>query len=221
MELFLSTVDYHARHIGKKGDTYYLIKVVDGTIKSVVLAERTTSSPWCFNELFALDRSTLNNALRFNQKRGRIACLYRAGYRILETGHNAYQEISRHLNNRATLIPVEPEARALPTLVELCLRRCPRSQLNRKIIGMFDYFRSCPYCGDFYHPERKDYCCRFQYRRLKVIPNSDPSSVELLRFCEKHRTDISDNESEIPPASSCLFPDPTILSVIDPPRFVY
>ena len=217
MELFLYTVDYHDRHIGKRGETHYLVKVTDGIIKSVVLAERTASSPWCFNELFALDRSTLDSALRFNRKQGRLACLYRAGYRILKTGYEAYQEIFCHPNNRATLIPTELKERTFPTLAELCLRRCPRSQLNRTIVQMFDYFRSCPFCGDFYHPERRDYCCRFQYRRLKSTRDKvEPPGTELLRFWEEHSSDGSE-----PITPCCLFPDPTVLPLLDPPRFVY
>lgn len=218
MDLFLSTVDYCDRYTWRRNQTYYLVKVVDGVIKSVVLADRTTQSPWCFNELFSLDRSTLDSALRFNRKQGRIACLYRAGYRILDDGPNEYLKISRHPNNRATLICSDIKLENIkleniPTLVELCLRRCPRSQLNRSIIRMFDYFRSCPYCGDFYHPDRKDYCCRFQHRRRKVIVDAESSSAELLKFYEKH------NISEIAPSHP--YPDLTILPLIDPPRFVY
>ena len=166
MELFLQTIDYADFNDDKTH--CYLVKVVDGFIRSVVLADRTYDSQWCFNEMFALDRSTLDTALKMNRKRGRIACLYMAGYRILESGAHAYQKIFKHPNNRATLSDSdEQEKCGPPTLVELCLRRCPRSQLNRSIVKMFDYFRSCPHCGGFYHPARAEYCCRFRYCRLK------------------------------------------------------
>lgn len=235
MELFLHTIDY-ANFNGDRSHCY-LIKVVNGLIRSVVLADQTYDSQWCFNELFALDRTTLDTALRFNRKRGRIACLYMAGYRILEHGARAYHKILKHPHNRA-ILDGERGKCGLPTLVELCLRRCPRSQLNRSIVKMFDYFRSCPHCGGFYHPARAEYCCRFQYFRLKRKPiKTEPLSPELIKFWHDHPAEIKKDvveenqqnddegsncsEGSNSAESTCLFPDPSILPLIDPPRFVY